>query len=300
MEKNSPCFVITISLDKRKKLEQDLKDQGFALTHPTNALFQAQKTGVSCTLYASGKLTVQGKDKHDFITFYLEPEIMGSLNYSNPEVYGDLRSRIGIDEAGKGDFFGPLCVAGVQVEASRFKELLDLGVKDSKKLNDPLILKIAYKIREKFPHSIVKISPKRYNEMYESFKNLNALLAWGHATAIEDLAKKTGCQLAVIDQFASESVVIRALAQKKLTLTLEQRHHGEEDPVVAAASILARAAFVEGMDQLSQRYGMEIPKGASEAVIRAGKKLVAKFGREILFETAKTHFKTLSQVLGAE
>lgn len=296
MSKNG-CFVAVISKEKQKKLEEDLKEQGFAFTQPQHTLFQAQKGNISCTLYPSGKFTVQGKDKHDFIVFYLEPEILGMLSYSSPEIYTDQRPRIGIDEAGKGDFFGPLCIAGVQTSTEGIKKLLDMGVKDSKSLGDPLILTLAAKIKKEFTHVIIRISPSRYNEMHKSFGNLNSLLAWGHATAIEDLFQKTACPLAVIDQFASETVVIKALAKKQITLELEQRHRAEEDPVVAAASILARASFVEAIEKLSTEYGMVIPKGASNLVVEAGKKLVARFGSDILAKVAKTHFKTTEMVL---
>ena len=110
----SPCFVATIDVALEEKLRSDLTEQGFVLTHPLHTLFAAQKKGVSCTLYESGKLTVQGKDKDDFIAFYLEPEILQSFAYIHPTANIDLTARIGIDQAGKGDFFGPLCIAGVQ------------------------------------------------------------------------------------------------------------------------------------------------------------------------------------------
>lgn len=293
-------FVTTIPLEKAKKLEDDLIAQGFILTRPVNTVFQAQKTGITCTLYKSGKLSVQGKDKEDFIVFYLEPEILGSLAYSNPEIYLDKRPRIGIDEAGKGDFFGPLCIAGVKADEEEIQKLLLLGVKDSKKMSDSAISAMAKKIKETTPYTIVKISPERYNELYQSFGNLNSLLAWGHATAITDLFEKTGCPLAVIDQFAHQSVVERALAKKKIAITLEQRHRAEEDPVVAAASILARNAFVEAIDALGKRYGMPIPKGASNGVIEAGIKLVSRFGKEVLSAVAKTHFTTMEVILRAQ
>src|SRR5580693_626798 len=106
-------FVATIDLALADKLREDLVGQGFELTKPPYTLFSAQKTGVSCTLYTSGKLTVQGKGKDEFIAFYLEPEILKKLAYTHPELGVDMTARIGIDEAGKGDFFGPLCIAGV-------------------------------------------------------------------------------------------------------------------------------------------------------------------------------------------
>lgn len=292
-----PCFVATIDLNLAEKLQNDLVEQGFSITQPAYTLFSAQKKGVSCTLYTSGKLTVQGKEKGPFIEFYLEPEILQSVSFSYPEASIDLTTRIGIDEAGKGDFFGPLCVAGVFATEGHIKELLKIGVKDSKKMTDPAILTLSQKIKSLCIHSIIKISPKRYNELYEKFHNLNRLLAWGHATAISELNARTQCRDVIIDQFADESVVLSALKHKNLSVNLTQRHKAESDPVVAAASILARAAFVEGIDNLSQEVGMQLPKGAAAQVITAGKKLVAKHGPAILDSVAKMHFKTAGEVL---
>lgn len=293
-------FVATIDVALADKLREDLSSQGFELTKPPYTLFSAQKKGVSCILYTSGKLTVQGKDKDDFIAFYLEPEILQKLAYTHPELGVDLTARIGIDEAGKGDFFGPLCIAGVQADEEGIKKLLSLGVKDSKRMSDKSVLEMSKKIKASFPHSIVRLSPKKYNELYQSFHNLNRLLAWGHATAIAELVEKTKCDNVIIDQFASEKLVIDALEQKKISPKLTQRHGAEADPVVAAASILARAAFLEGLEALSQTVGMTLPKGASNIVIDAGKKLIEKKGPEILQEVGKMHFKTKDQIFGIE
>ena len=202
------------------------------------------------------------REKDPFIEFYLEPEILQSVANSYPDTQVDLKARIGVDEAGKGDFFGPLCIAGVFATEDHIKELLKIGVKDSNKMNDKAILVLSQKIKKICIHSIVRISPKRYNELYEKFHNLNRLLAWGHATAISELAGRTQCKNVIIDQFANEEVVLSALKHKNLTVDLTQRHKAESDPVVAAASILARAAFVEGIDQLSAEVGMELPKGS--------------------------------------
>lgn len=290
-------FVATIDLSLSEKLKADLQNQGFELTTPPYTIFSAQKKGVSCTLYTSGKLTVQGKGKDDFISYYLEPEILQTLTYSYPEIGTDFSERIGIDEAGKGDFFGPLCIAGVHANEAGIKELISLQVRDSKKMSDKSVLALSKKIKDKLQHSIVRLPPKKYNELYGSFHNLNQLLAWGHATAIGELVAKTSCINVVIDQFASESLVENALKRKNISTKLTQRHRAEDDPVVAAASILARAAFLEGLERLGQDIGVVLPKGASSAVIETGKKLVEKNGKEILETIAKLHFKTYNDII---
>jgi ribonuclease HIII len=297
-ESSSACFVIMIDLSLTEKLKQDLLSQGFELTKPAYTVFQAKKQGVSLSLYESGKLTVQGKNKHEFITYYLEPEILNHLAYTYPHQNVELHARIGIDEAGKGDYFGPLCIGGLYVNGEKdIQALLKMGVKDSKRLGDPIILKIAHQIKNSFQTSVIRIFPKRYNEMYETFRNLNRLLAWGHSTAIDTLVKATSCLQVIIDQFADEHVVLSALKKKGLELILTQRHKGEEDPVVAGASILARAAFVEGLASLEQKYQLSLPKGSSSAVKAAAVKAISLHGITILPEIAKMHFKTTEELL---
>lgn len=292
-------FVATVDIKLAGKLVHDLTEQGFAITVPAYTVFSAKKPGISCTLYQSGKLTVQGKEMPSFIEFYLEPEILQSFTFSHPTPTPELNltPRIGIDESGKGDFFGPLCVAGVFAEGESIARLKDLGVKDSKSLSDKQIRAIAAKIRTGYKHSIVKINPAKYNEIYAQFKNLNRLLGWGHATAIESLIERTGCQHVIIDQFADESVVETALKRKKLKIDLHQRHRAEEDLVVAAASILAREAFIEGLAQLEHDFDQPLPKGASAATIAAGKKFLRRYGKDRLPSVAKLHFKTLDAIL---
>ncbi|MBS0616035.1 MAG: ribonuclease HIII [Verrucomicrobia bacterium] len=289
-------FVATIDVALSVKLKEDLQAQGFTLSQPPYTLFSAQKKGVSCTLYTSGKLTVQGKDKDDFIAFYLEPEILKTLSYSYPELGVDMTPKIGVDEAGKGDYFGPLCIAGVYADESMIKKLLEWGVKDSKKMGDKTILTLAKKIRAELPHSIVRLPPTKYNELYQNFHNLNRLLAWGHATAIGELHEKTKCANVLIDQFASEHLVENALERKNISVQLQQRHRGEEDVVVAAASILARWAFVEGIDALSQEIGITLPKGANHGVKETAQKILAEKGRDVLGKVAKLHFKTTQEI----
>jgi ribonuclease HIII len=237
-------------------------------------------------------LTVQGKGLDEFIEFYLEPKILGTFTHSYQVVHVDPTGRIGIYESGKGDYFGPLCIAGVYAEGADISKLHALGLKDSKKMTDKAILKAAKEIRRDFAHHIVKINPAKYNELYTQFKNLNKLLAWGHATTIEQLVAKTDCHTVIIDQFADEHVVLTALKRKKMKIDLTQRHRAEEDIVVAAASILARETFLLGLDELSERYQMTLPKGASKAVIEAAKGFVRNQGKDNLGNVAKLHFKT--------
>ncbi len=212
-----------------------------------------------------------------------------------------LEPHFGIDESGKGDYFGPLVVAGVYVDARIALALKKLGVCDSKMVSTSAkIRKLAEGIR-KVPgiqYHLVSVGPERYNELYAEFKNLNRFLAWGHATVIEGLkAKVPDCPMALSDQFANPFVLKKALAAKKLNIRLEQRVRAESDVAVAAASILARERFVNWMDAAGEASGIKIPLGASGAVQKAAKEIITKHGEEMLPKVAKMHFKTTLKVL---
>src|SRR5262249_50118448 len=153
--------------------------------------------------------------------------------------------------------FGPLCIAGVYTDEQGIGELSKIGVRDSKKIGDEQIVVLARKIKASCRHHIVRINPSKYNELYAGFRNLNRLLAWGHATTIEQLAMESQCHRVIIDQFAAEEVVETALKRKGVRVELTQRHRGEEDLVVAAASILARDAFLLGLARLGEELGIK-------------------------------------------
>lgn len=299
MEPKQPSgpFVATIDVQLADRMLKDLGEQGFVMTQPPHTLFSAKKKGVSCTLYQSGRLVVQGSAIQEFIEFYLEPHILKNFAFTYQETDINTTPHIGVDESGKGDFFGPLCIAGVFAQGAAIVKLKSLGVKDSKGLSDAQIAVLAKKIRAEYAHHIVKINPAKYNELYPQFKNLNKLLGWGHATVIEQLMEATGCPSIIIDQFADESVVLTALSRKKLMPHLTQRHRAEEDLVVAAASILARDAFLTGLEQLGRTFEMPLPKGASQQVIKTGQLFVRRHGFEALAKVGKLHFKTLESIL---
>jgi len=207
--------------------------------------------------------------------------------------------RIGIDESGKGDYFGPLVIAAIFVDATTEGELSLMEVRDSKKISDGRILEMAPDIRTICPHSIIVIGPQRYNELYGKIRNLNRLLAWGHAKALETLLERVSCDRAIADQFGDEQLIVNALQEKGRKIFLEQRPKAEADLAVAAASILARAEFLLRLKRLSHDIGTSLPKGASPAVELAARMIVKKHGQERLNTVAKLHFKTTKAVLGA-
>jgi len=254
-------------------------------------------------LYTSGKLLVQGKAAQEWITFTLEPEILkeavvGYEDFHDPEAF---QPHMGIDESGKGDFFGPLVIASAYVDEELVHKLREMGVRDSKKISsDNVALNMARDIRKVLGDrcAMVTIGPRSYNRMYTKIRNVNKMLAWGHARAIENLLDKVpDCPRALSDKFGPTHQIERALMDKGKKIKLDQRTKAESDPAVAAASILARAGFVYALRKMGKEYGIEVPKGASDKVRREAEKLVADKGPGILLDTAKCHFQTTDKVL---
>ena len=203
---------------------------------------------------------------------------------------------IGVDESGKGDFFGPLCIAGVLVNEKSEKLFTELGIKDSKKISDKKILELEKAIKANAVHSVVAISNGRYNELYANIKNLNKLLAWGHARVIENICENNECDYALSDQFGDENLIKSALMKYGRNIELRQMVRAESDIAVAAASILARATYVRKMAEMEQNYGVKFPKGCAQQVKDAAKEFIAKYGKARLSEVCKTHFKTYNEV----
>lgn len=208
------------------------------------------------------------------------------------------KARIGMDESGKGDYFGPLVIGAVYVDEQTEDKLVRLGVRDSKLLTDNRMLVIAEEIKALCPSFVLPVDPKRYNELYDKVQNLNRLLGWGHAWTLEKMLEKVSCNLAIVDQFGDESYVREVLREKGRQVTLVQQTHAEQDVAVAAASILARVKFVQQLEQLSKRVGKTLPKGAWDpAIVMTGRKIVAEYGQDTLREIAKLHFKTTEMIL---
>ena len=285
------------------KLRTLLEAKGFEFQAKPYTLYAASGQQVSLAVYEKGpKVVVQGRGTEDFVKFTLEPEVLGAAELGYEEVLQPEKfsPHIGVDESGKGDFFGPLVIAGAYVDAPMARTLQDMGVMDSKRIgSDARISTIAADMRRAgVVHEVISIGPERYNGLYTSFGNLNKLLAWGHARIIENLLERVpDCPRALSDQFANPKVLQRALQARGKTILLEQRTKAESDPAVAAASIFAREGFVRWLDAAGQRAGVTLPKGASGAVKQAAAAYIAKHGSEALPGVAKMHFRTAHEVL---
>jgi ribonuclease HIII len=295
--------------EQASALDAALRARNWKLREVPYARFAFESDKTNIVFYESGKLVVQGKGTREFIEFILEPEILkqARLGYEtilNPDL---LLPRLGIDESGKGDFFGPLCIAGVYVNENIVKAWRDSGIRDSKNISsDKKISELADLIR-KTPgceFDAVPIGNEAYNRLYAKMKSVNRILAWGHARVIENLMGKKHRMnpppvRAMSDQFAaSKSVIEKALMSAGREIEFVQRHKAEEDLAVAAASILARDEFVKGLANLEKQFEMELPKGASAAVDEAAKKFVAERGAENLAKISKLHFRTALRAQG--
>ncbi len=285
-----------------EKFKQIFKDENAKFSTPQYMFFRAQGAGFTASFYTSGKLVIQGNKTAEIVSKYFESgympatelfEIPKSLTGGQIAPY----PHIGIDESGKGDFFGPLVIAGVLLDEKAANALKKAGVADSKKLNDKKILELENLIKEAGTFDIIAIGPNKYNELYSKFQNLNRLLAWGHCTVLENILAKKPCGTAISDKFADEAVIKNALKERGKNIQVIQQTKAESDIAVASASVLARAEFVKKISNLSEKYELNLPKGASNLVLEQGKKFVKKYGKNELKNIAKLHFKTYENIV---
>jgi len=296
------CYTVEMEPEQVKELKKALTKKKFSFKKVPHAHFGAKHEKVSVTMYRSGKLVIQGKDTTDFVQFFLEPEILKEVRLGYEDILdGYQGDRIGVDESGKGDFFGPLVIAGVYVTVESEKKLKEANVRDSKRISPNQILELRKLIRKECRYSVVAIGPERYNQLYSSMENMNRILAWGHARVIENILSRVNCQKAVLDKFAGKDLVLNALMKKGRSIEVEQKVRGESDLAVAAASVLARGEFVLRHKKLCEEFDVDFPLGNNKkAVIEAGRAAIEKHGLDSLVQVAKVHFKTSRDILGID
>ena len=300
---NRNSFTFELSEIQQAALIMILEGGNFKKVPVPYSIIAADGDHCRIVLYQSGKAVVQGKGAQDFVTFSMEPLVLlsaqvGYEDVLNPEA---LAPHIGVDESGKGDFFGPMVIASAYTDKPIIEKMREIGVRDSKKItSDKRIIEIAREIRKILGNrfTLIQISPGKYNQLYSKMRSVNAMLAWGHARAIENMLEIVPtCPRAISDQFGSKEQVQRALMHKGRKIELIQQHRAEADLAVAAASILAREAFVLGLKKIGDEQGVKLPKGASDLVQLAAVELMKKRSPQILLETAKCHFRTTDAVL---
>ena len=296
-------YTHALTQEQVAKLRALLDELGFKFAPKEWTVFFGQKDKLSVAVYEKGpKVLVQGKGVEEFVQFELEPKILGEAKLGYEEVHSPemFQPHFGVDESGKGDFFGPLVIAGAYVDQGIARKLLDAGVVDSKRISsDARIRALADTIRKSSLGLMetVLIGPTKYNELYEKFGNLNKLLGWGHARVIENLlAKKADCPRALSDQFADARVVEQSLLRHGRKINIEQRPKAESDIAVAAASILAREAFINWLERKGKEIGLRLDRGVSAGVKESAKKLVEMNGPGALRAVAKVHFRTAHEM----
>ncbi|MHB8579629.1 MAG: ribonuclease HIII [Ignavibacteriaceae bacterium] len=248
------------------------------------------KGGVK-TVLQGNKETVLYREINDFL--------FGEKLFEVKEEFTEPKNYIGTDESGKGDYFGPLVIAGVFADEKNIKLLKAKGVKDSKELSDRSIKLIAEDIKKIVQDNfeIILITPKKYNELHSKVKNVNKILGWGHAKVLENLLHRSDAKEAISDKFGNESLIRDSLQEKGRSIILHQFTKAEKFTAVAAASILAREKMVEWFDIHNRILKIELPKGASNAVNEAAKQIIKIYGTSKLEEIAKLHFRTTAKLL---
>ena len=297
-------YSIELSRDEAAALQKKLAaDSAYRATTREYADYCFESDTVNVAFYPKkGRLLIQGRGSDDFVkqVLQLNPESSAPARSTTLPALVDTTPHFGVDESGKGDYFGPLVVAGVYTDERCAAELVRIGCRDSKAISDDKkIHAIAEKIKKTagVVYEVICIGPRRYNELYEEIGNLNRLLAWGHARVIAALHEKMpSCPRALSDQFANEWVLKRALGQRRIPVQLEQRTKAESDVAVAAASILARDRFVQWMQQTAAASNCPMPLGCGPHVTRAAQHFVATHGHDRLPDVAKLHFKVTQKL----
>jgi len=298
-EKGKHIYTLLLEPSQVDTLAEWCEVHGWEFYSVNYAHYAYRSEGVNLVVYTSGKLVVQGKNTEMFVTDVLEPEITKQLKFGlerleHPEWFVP---HAGMDESGKGDLFGPLVAACVIADGEVVDFWLKNGLKESKQVSSDARLFQMEKLVYQPKNVIVEVAyagMEKYNQLYQKIGNLNELLAWFHAKAVENSLKKRFVKRGLLDQFTKANLVSKYLHVDDFVL--EQHVRAESDPVVAAASIVARAEYVRQLKSLSDQAGIVLPKGAGLQAKEALKALLAKFDRQELPKFVKMHFKTLKEI----
>ena len=300
-KKKKSMYTLKLKGDQLDKLGQVLSSRGWPTREVQYARHAFDGDQVKVVAYESGKLVVQGRGTEDFVTNILEPEVTGEflLGYeevNNPEWF---EPHAGLDESGKGDLFGPVVTACVIGDGDMVRSWMEAGIRDSKTITDGAILKMAKHIAST-KGVVIKTAftgMLKYNELYGKFgDNLNKLLAWLHGRALKDALELRKPAWGLLDQFSKQPLVQKYV--EGTGFDLQMRTKAEEDPVVAAASVIARATWLEQMKKLEELAGRPIPKGSGAQAKEVATRLFELFGEERMGEFCKLHFKTAYEAMG--
>jgi len=304
-EKPKKLSTYTVKLDdaQMETLRQILAGKGWEPFEVAYARYAFRGLDCNVTAYQSGKLVVAGKGTEEFVTMTLEPDVTKAPKLGYDEVHHPdwFELHAGLDESGKGDFFGPVVAATVIADRSAIEAWIKAGVKDSKKVAESQIIALDKVIRG--THGVAVATclcgmPKYNQIMSRPYANLNKLLAWQHATALVQALGQKKAPRGLLDQFTKQPLVQKELKKMgETTFDLQMRTKAEEDPVVAAASVIARAEFVRQMHTLSKAFGGPLQKGAGPLVKAQARQIIERFGARALGNFAKLHFRTAYEVV---
>lgn len=305
--KKLSTYTLKLTDEQLGRLDSLLSKRGWERVDVAYARFSYRNDAakVNVTGYDSKKLLVSGKGTEDFVTMTLEPEITGAAKLGYDEVLHPdwFEEHAGCDESGKGDFFGPLIAATVIADKAMIDTWRKAGAQDSKKITETRILELDKLIRET-PGVVAKVihchDMRQYNDLMlrRRFFSQNHILGFQHARALQEALKEKTVPWGLLDQFTEDEIVQRELKKFGVSgFELRMRTKAEEDPVVAAASIVARAEFVRQMNALSRRFGEKLQKGASAAVKAQAHQIIQRFGVDALRDFAKLHFRTAYEVV---
>ena len=299
--KKKSSYNLKLTPEQMDKLGQALSSRGWPTREVQYARHAFDGDQVKVVAYESGKLVVQGRGTEDFVSNILEPEVtgeflMGYEEVNNPEWF---EPHAGLDESGKGDLFGPVVSACVIADADMVRKWMDAGIRDSKTITDGAILKMA-KIIATTQGVVIKTAftgMLKYNELYLKFgENLNKLLAWLHGRALNDALALRKPKWGLLDQFSKQPLVQKYVEGEDFDL--QMRTKAESDPVVAAASVIARATWLDQMKKLEEKAGRSIPKGSGSQAKEVATALFKELGEERMQEFCKMHFKTAYEAMG--
>lgn len=281
---------------------QKMKDHyGVPAKLPAGAVFAAKVDGCSVTGYRSGKVLFQGKEaqiesaKWEGQAAASKPKKASPPSGQLPAGFANM-SVAGSDEVGTGDFFGPITVVAAYVEADRIPELAVLGVRDSKDMKDPEIVSVAKKLLRTIPYSLLVLRNEKYNDLQESGMSQGKIKAILHNQALGKLQDKMAPEkpeAMLVDQFAEKSIYYRHLKGQKRIIEENVFFSTKGESIhlaVAAASILARYAFLKEMETLSEKADFTIPKGAGPKVDEAAARLIRTYDESVLRHFTKLHF----------
>ena len=288
-------YTVAISDEQMGKVYDLCVLRGFSKYDCPYSNFAFKGDSLTIVGYASGKLVVQGNNTEDFVKYDIEPNItqvpvFGYDEFLHPEWF---EAHAGMDESGKGDLFGPLVTACVIAGGNVVKKWIQDGIRDSKMIScDSKIFSLEKIILESdCVTNVMCVGMKKYNELYHKFgSNMNILLGWMHSCSLQNALQKRPVEWGMLDQFSKKPIVQKFLKINDFDLRMQTK--AESDPVVAAASILARAEYNRQIDILSKNAGFKINKGAGKITVEQANKILQLFGKESLQDYIKTHFAT--------